>query len=58
MSGLDDGVLGSEPITDLATLAHDRKSYLELGYRMPLQDAERDAGLTDADIWAFETQAS
>ncbi|WP_264027209.1 hypothetical protein [Mycolicibacterium insubricum] len=31
-----------------------RKSVLEdWDYRLPLQDAERAAGLTEADIWRF-----
>lgn len=54
MSALDDDVLGTELVTDLSVLAKDR-AYLwqEDGYRLPLQDAERAAGLTEADIWRF-----
>lgn len=52
MSALDDGTLGTEIVTDLPTLAESRAFYLrEYGYRMPLQDAERAAGLTETDIW-------
>jgi len=58
MSALDDGEFGCEPVTDLDILARDRRAFLARGIRMPLQDAERAAGLTDADIWAFETKAS
>jgi hypothetical protein len=59
MSALDNGELGTEVVTDLGELAKARVDYLqEYGYRMPLQDAERAAGLTEADIWAFETHAS
>lgn len=55
MSALDDDVLGTEVVTDLEQLATARAAYLqEYGHRMPLQDAERAAGLTEADIWAFE----
>ncbi|MUL47597.1 hypothetical protein FZI85_25110 [Mycobacterium sp. CBMA293] len=59
MSALDSGTLGAEVVTDLGQLAQARESYLkEYGYRLPLQDAERAAGLTEADIWAFEAKAS
>ena len=59
MSALDDDVLGTELVTDLAELADDRKSYFETyGIRMPLQDAERAAGLTEADIWQFLNQST
>ncbi|WP_155917368.1 MULTISPECIES: hypothetical protein [unclassified Mycolicibacterium] len=52
MSALDNGTLGTEIVTDLDHLARARTAYLrEYGYRMPLQDAERAAGLTEADIW-------
>ncbi|OWL97014.1 hypothetical protein B7435_26885 [Mycolicibacterium peregrinum] len=52
MSALDTGTLGTEVVTDLAELAKSRASYLqEYDYRLPLQDAERAAGLTEADIW-------
>ncbi|MFV8266469.1 hypothetical protein [Mycolicibacterium fortuitum] len=54
MSALDSGTLGTEVVTDLAELAKSRASYLrEYDYRLPLQDAERAAGLTEADIWRF-----
>ncbi|BBZ65810.1 hypothetical protein MINS_12390 [Mycolicibacterium insubricum] len=54
MSALDDGEFGCEPVTDLRELADMRKSVLEdWDYRLPLQDAERAAGLTEADIWRF-----
>ncbi|NOP97929.1 hypothetical protein [Mycolicibacterium fortuitum] len=53
MSALDNRTLGTEVVTDLDHLARARASYLaEYGYRMPLQDAERAAGLTDTDIWS------
>lgn len=53
MSALDSGTLGLEVVTDLKELAESRAFYLsEYGYRMPLQDAERAAGLTEADVWA------
>ena len=58
MSALDDGTLGTRVITDLAQIAEARASYLqEYGYRLPLQDSEREAGLTDADIWRFTESA-
>lgn len=50
MSALDDGEFGCEPVTDITVIAHDRKSYLKLGFELPLKDAERAAGLTEADI--------
>jgi hypothetical protein len=52
MSALDSGTLGTELVTDLSVLAKDR-AYLwrEDGYRLPLQAAERSAGLTEDDIW-------
>lgn len=54
MSALDSGTLGTEVVTDLAELAQARAAYLrEYDYRLPLQDAERAAGLTEADIWRF-----
>lgn len=53
MSALDDGEFGAEFVTDLATLARDRRTFLARGIRMPLQDAEHAAGLTNADIWRF-----
>ena len=54
MSALDTGDLGTEVTTDLDHLSRDRESYYrEYGYRMPLQDAEREAGLTEDDIWKF-----
>lgn len=53
MSALDNGTLGTEIVTDLDHLANARASFLqECGYRVPLQDAERAAGLTEADIWS------
>ena len=59
MSALDDGDFGCEPVTDLDALARIRRTMLDRrGFRVPLQDAERAAGLTEADIWAFETHAS
>ncbi|WP_166906156.1 hypothetical protein [Mycobacterium sp. DL440] len=52
MSALDSSTLGTRVVTDLDQLAESRASYLATyGYRMPLQDAERAAGLTEADIW-------
>lgn len=51
MSALDDGDFGCEPVTDLASLADARQRLSARGVRMPLQDAERAAGLTDVDIW-------
>lgn len=54
MSALDDDQFGSEPVTDLGEIARARKSLFdEDGYRLPLQDVERAAGLTEADIWQF-----
>ncbi|MEB3067966.1 hypothetical protein [[Mycobacterium] vasticus] len=54
MSALDDDVLGTELVTDLSVLAKHREYlWTRRGYRLPLQDAEREAGLTDADIWRF-----
>ena len=51
MSALDDGTLGTEVVTDLGQIERARANYLsEYGYQLPLQDAERAAGLTDADI--------
>ena len=44
MGALDDGDFGAELITDLTRIADGRQ---------PMQDAEREAGLTDADIWQF-----
>ncbi|MGX9669932.1 hypothetical protein [Mycobacterium sp. HM-7] len=59
MSALDNGTLGTEVITDLAEIAKSRAAYLqEYGYRLPLQDSEREAGLTDADIWRFTESAA
>lgn len=52
MSALDNGTIGTEIVTDLDHLARARKAYLqEYGYRVPLQDVEHAAGLTEADIW-------
>lgn len=54
MSALDSGVIGTELVTDLGELARGRAFALsEYGYRMALQPAEREAGLTEADIWRF-----
>ena len=54
MSALDSGELGTELVTDLAEIERSREfAYREYNYRLPLQDAERDAGLTEADIWRF-----
>lgn len=54
MSALDTGDLGTEIVTDLTELARGRQfAFHEYGYRMPLQDAEREAGLTEADVWEF-----
>lgn len=54
MSALDSGTLGTEIVTDLGEIAKARAAYLrEYGYRLPLQDAERQAGLTTVDIWQF-----
>lgn len=51
MSALDSGTLGTEIVTNLRELAEGRAFFLrEHGYRMPLQDAERAAGLTEADL--------
>ncbi|MEZ0052103.1 hypothetical protein ABIA30_003115 [Mycobacterium sp. MAA66] len=50
MGALDDGDIGCRPVTDLGDIAESRKNYLAMGYRLPLQDAERAAGLTDADM--------
>lgn len=59
MSALDDGEFGSEPVTDLGEIALARKSlFNEDGYRLPLQDAEIAAGLTEADIWRFAAAAA
>ncbi|WP_409430553.1 hypothetical protein ACJEIK_26315 [Mycobacterium sp. SMC-16] len=59
MSALDNGTLGTEVVTDLARIAEARAFYLQdYGYRLPLQDAEREAGLTDADIWRFTDSAA
>lgn len=62
MSALDSGTLGTELVKDLGELARGREfAYREYGYRSPLQPAEREAGLTEADIWRFlddEQQAS
>ena len=56
MSALDDDVLRSRPVTDLGAIAAMRLSALaDHGYRLPLQDAERAAGMTETDIWRFET---
>lgn len=53
MSALDDGAFGFEPVTDLNEIAESRRAFYEMGHEMPLQDAERAAGLTEADIWKF-----
>ncbi|MGC5028196.1 hypothetical protein ACLQ3K_25905 [Tsukamurella sp. DT100] len=54
MSGLDSGTLGTELVTDLGELARGREFALrEYGYRIPLQPAEREAGLSEDDIWQF-----
>lgn len=59
MSALDNGTLGTRVITDLTEIAESRAAYLqEYGYRLPLQDSEREAGLTDADIWRFTESAA
>ncbi|MDH6198482.1 hypothetical protein M2272_005141 [Mycobacterium frederiksbergense] len=50
MSALDSGTLGSRAVTDLDEIAKARREYLAIGYQLPLQDAERDAGLTEADV--------
>ncbi|WP_157561385.1 hypothetical protein [Mycobacterium sp. E802] len=52
MSALDSGTLGTRVVTDLDEIAQSRAFYLETyGYRLPLQDAERAAGLTEANMW-------
>lgn len=54
MSALDDDILGTELVTDLDDIATGRRFfYHRNGYRLPLQDAEKDAGLSEADIWRF-----
>jgi hypothetical protein len=53
MGALDDGDFGAEPVTDLSLIARVRQSLHEDGVRLRLQDAEREAGLADADIWQF-----
>jgi hypothetical protein len=59
MSALDDGSIGLEVVTDLGEIARGREYLLNsLGYRLPLQDAERAAGLTEADIWRFTEQTT
>lgn len=52
MSGLD-GDFGARVVTDLDELQRCRRDFYEMGYEMPLQDEEREAGLTEADIWKF-----
>lgn len=57
MSALDSGELGTRLTTDLERIDRSRrKLYAEDGYRLGLQPAEEAAGLTDDDIWAFETK--
>ena len=52
MSALDDGALGAREMTDLDDIAEFRSQLLaDHNYRMERQDAEREAGLTEADIW-------
>ena len=52
MSALDDGTFGDELVTDLGRIKRARAILCDAdGYRLPLQDAERDAGLSEADIW-------
>ncbi|MEC4616201.1 hypothetical protein [Tsukamurella tyrosinosolvens] len=62
MNSLDSGYMGSRVVTDLAELARSREfAYREYDFRVPLQPAEREVGLTEADIWRFlddEQQAS
>lgn len=54
MSALDAADLGTTIVTDLDEIAASRKSYLaDYDYRLPLQDAEKEAGLTEDDIWRF-----
>lgn len=53
VSALDDGTLGHELITDLDELKEFRQVYFETyGKFLALQDSEREAGLTEADIRA------
>lgn len=54
MSALDSGELAPEVVTDIERIASLRQSTLRrAGYRIALQPAEREAGLTEADIWQF-----
>ncbi|WP_336790447.1 hypothetical protein [Gordonia malaquae] len=54
MSALDSGDLGTELVTDLAKIAAARETFYQRdGIRMPLQEVEKDAGLTENDIWRF-----
>lgn len=57
MSALDDGDLEFAPVTDLVDLARSRQNFHGMGIDIPLQDAERAAGLTEADVWAFINHA-
>ncbi len=48
------GPIGARVITDLDELAECRSIlHFDHGIRMPLQDAEAEAGLTEADNWKF-----
>ncbi|UQE73526.1 hypothetical protein MYK68_12265 [Gordonia sp. PP30] len=54
MSALDSGELAPDILTDIGRIASLRQSTLRrAGYRIALQPAEREAGLTEADIWRF-----
>ncbi len=54
MSALDDGGLGGRSVTDPVTLTRMRRDlFVDGGFKLPLQEAERAAGLTEADIWKF-----
>ncbi|MFT4086679.1 MAG: hypothetical protein QM658_05915 [Gordonia sp. (in: high G+C Gram-positive bacteria)] len=53
-NSLDSGVMGFGEVADLDEIGDDRRSFYELyDYKLPLQDAERQAGLTEADVWRF-----
>ncbi|GAA4388802.1 hypothetical protein [Tsukamurella soli] len=59
MSALDDGGFGTEVVTDLSEIACSRATlFARRGYRLPLQDSERAAGLTEADVWKFTEEAT
>ncbi len=50
--------LGFAPVVDLEQIARGRVAFWKRGIEMPLQDAEREAGLTEADIWMFNKRAN